>query len=103
MRSPPHPIRLMTLGELILSRRHDQLQHLANTLVGGLGTRLTCPARLAPLLGLPDELLPRVRAHFHWTQQVQTPIDQLLWAQRALGLQAVDDGADARQRPISEQ
>src|SRR5438094_7919805 len=102
MRNPPHPMRLMTLGELILSRRHDQLKHLANTLVGRLGTRLTCPARLAPLLGLRDELSPRFGAHLHRAQQVEAPVDQLLWAQRALGLQSVDDGAESYVRRISD-
>src|SRR3989442_3674102 len=103
MRIPPYALRRVMLGELILSRRHDQLQHLANTLVSGLGTHLTIPADLAPLFGLIDELPPRVGADFDGAQQIQTPIDQLLGAQGALGLQAVDDGADARQRRIADQ
>ena len=48
------------LGELILSRRHDQLQHLANTLVSVLGIRLTIPADLAPRFGLIEEFTPGV-------------------------------------------
>src|SRR5213593_3249507 len=103
MRIPPYAPRLVMLGELILSRRHDQLQHLANTLVSGLGSRLTIPAELAPRFGLIEELTPGVGADLNRAQQIQTPLDQLLRAQRALGLQSVDDEADARQRRIADQ
>ena len=47
-------------GELILSRRNDQLHHLGGTQGGRLGVRFAVPAQLTPLFGLIGQLLPGV-------------------------------------------
>src|SRR3984893_9217032 len=87
-----------SLRELILSGRDDQLQHLAGALVSELGVGVAVPADLAPRLRLGGQLLLGVVTDYHRTQQVKAPVDQLVWAQIALGFQPVDDGANPGQR-----
>src|SRR6266568_6144784 len=93
---------MTSLGELILSGRDDQLQHLAGAGVGLLSIGFAIPADLAPLLGLRGQLLPGVVADYQGAQEVEATLDQLVGAQRTLGLQPVDDGANPRQRWIAD-
>jgi hypothetical protein len=82
---------------LILSCSRNQLEHLPNPLVCDIRVGVAVPSDLAPFFGLTDQLLFGVGADFDWAELVEAVVDELLWAERPVLLDPIDDRTDAGQ------
>src|SRR5262245_9846191 len=80
------------LVKLILTRRHDQLQHLPHTLLGLCGVG---PIEMATLAGIRQQFLTALLPNFQGPHQVERRIHELLWRNRAAGFDTVDHEAHA--------
>jgi hypothetical protein len=84
------PIATGTLHSLELARRDDQLEHLADP----LDLASIVQIEVAALLGETDQRLLGPLGNLERADQIEAAIHELLWRERALLVEPVDDLLD---------